>query len=158
DRLYDIINGSAGAPAVNNVVILTGDIHSSFAADLTQDPNNSDVAAGGYDPDTGAGSRAVELVATSVTSPGAIDPQGIVATALQLANPHVKYVDLTQRGYMLLDIDASRVVSEWWYVDTVATRSTGQSMGQAVQVSDGANRLSAGAQTAARPNPPALAP
>lgn len=158
DRVYDIIKGGAGAPAVNNVVILTGDIHSSFAADLSQDPNNSDVASGGYDPDTGAGSRAVELVATSVTSPGAIDPKGIAAAALRLANPHFKYIDLTERGYMLLDIDATRVVSEWWYVDTVTSRSTGQSMGKAVQVSDGVNHLSAGAQTVARPNPPALAP
>ena len=158
DRLYDIIKGNAGAPAVNNVVILTGDIHSSFAAELTQDPNNSDVASGGYDDDTGAGSRAVELVATSVTSPGAIDPQGIVATALQFANPHVKYVDLTQRGYMLLDVDATRLVSEWWYVDTVTSRSSVQTMGQALQVGDGTNRLSDGAQTVARPNPPALAP
>ena len=158
DRVYDVIKGGAGAPAVNNVVILTGDIHSSFAADLSQDPNNGDVASGGYDGDTGAGSRAVELVATSVTSPGAIDPNGIAAAALKLANPHLKYVDLTERGYMLLDIDATRVVSEWWYVDTVTSRSTSQSMGHAVQIGDGANRLSAGAQTAARPNPPALAP
>lgn len=158
DRVYDVIKGGAGAPAVNNVVILTGDIHSSFAADLSQDPNNGDVASGGYDGDTGAGSRAVELVATSVTSPGAIDPKGIAAAALKLANPHLKYVDLTERGYMLLDIDATRVVSEWWYVDTVTSRSTSQSMGHAVQIGDGANRLSAGAQTAARPNPPALAP
>jgi alkaline phosphatase D len=158
DRVYDIIKGGATAPAINNVVILTGDIHSSFAADLSQDPNNSDVAAGGYDADTGAGARAVELVTTSVTSPGAIDPQGVAAAALQLANPHVKYVDLTRRGYMLLDVDATRIVSEWWYVDTVASRSSGQEMGRAMQVSDGANRLSAGAQTVARPNPPALAP
>ena len=35
---------------------------------------------------------------------------------------------LTQRGYMLLDVDANRLVSEWWYVDTVASRSTSQTM------------------------------
>ena len=158
DRVYDILKGSAGTPAINNVVILTGDIHSSFAADLSQDPNNRDVASGGYDSDTGAGSRAVELVTTSVTSPGAIDPQGITAAVLQLANPHLKYIDLTQRGYMLLDVDATRVVSEWWYVDTVTSRSSGQAFGKAVQVSAGTNHLTAGAQTVARPNPPALAP
>ena len=158
DRLFDILKGNASAPAVGNVVILTGDIHTSWAADLSQDPNNRDVAAGGYDPDTGAGSRAVELVATSVTSPGAIDPEGAATAALRLANPHFKYIDLERRGYMLIDVDATRVVSEWWYVDTVASRSAGQVLGRAMQVSDGANRLSAGAQTAERPNPPALAP
>jgi alkaline phosphatase D len=158
DRVYDILKGNATTPAVGNVVILTGDIHSSWAADLSQDPNNSDVAAGGYDPDTGAGSHAVELVVTSATSPGAIDPQGTAAAALQLANPHFKYVDLERRGYMLLDVDATRVVSEWWYVDTVASRSGVQSLGRALQVSAGANHLVGGAQTTARPNPPALAP
>jgi alkaline phosphatase D len=158
DRVYDILKGNASTPPVGNVVILTGDIHSAFASDLSQDPDNSDVAAGGYDADTGAGSRAVELVVTSVTSPGAIDPQGAAAAALRLTNPHIKYIDLTQRGYMLLDIDATRVVSEWWYVDTITDRSTGQSMGKAIQVSDGVNHLSAGAQTVARPNPAALAP
>jgi alkaline phosphatase D len=158
DRVYDILKGNATAPAVGNVVILTGDIHSSWAADLSQDPNNGNVGAGGYDPDSGAGSHAVELVVTSVTSPGAIDPEGVAAAALRQANPHFKYIDLTRRGYMLLDVDATRVVSEWWYVDTVASPSGGQAMGHAVQVGDGANHLAAGAQTVARPNPPALAP
>lgn len=51
---------------IDNVVVLTGDIHTSWAMDLTPDPNNP-VA---YNPLTGAGSLAVEYVCTSVTSPG----------------------------------------------------------------------------------------
>jgi alkaline phosphatase D len=158
DRVYNVIKGGVGTPAVSNVVILTGDIHSSWAADLSQDPNNGNVSAGGYDPNTGAGSHAVELVTTSVTSPSISDPRGAIAATLKAVNPHFKYIDLEQRGYMLLDINASRVVSEWWYVDTVTSRSNVQTFGKAVQVLDGANHLSAAAQTAARPNPPALAP
>ena len=158
DRVYNIIKGSAGAPAVGNVVVLTGDIHSAWAADLSQDPNNSNVAQGGYDPDTGAGSRAVELITTSVTSPAIDDERGLVAAALKLVNPHVKYVELDKRGYMLLDINASRVMAEWWYVDTIAGRSGNQAFGRAVQVLAGANHLSSGAQTAPRPNPPTPAP
>ena len=158
DRIYDVLKGSGAAPAVGNVVVLTGDIHSSWAADLTQDPNNSNVAEGGYDSATGAGSHAVELITTSVTSPAIDDTRGIVAAALKAANPHFKYIELERRGYMLLDIDATRIVSEWWYVDTVSSRSDAQSFGRAVQVTDGANHLGAGAQTAARPSPPALAP
>ena len=158
DRVYDILKGSAAAPAVDNVVILTGDIHSAWAADLTQDPNNGDVAQGGYDPGTGAGSHAVELVATSITSPAINDPRGAISAGLRLANPHFKYIELEKRGYMLLDIDATRVVSEWWYVDTVGSRSSVESFGRAVQVTDGARRLSDAVQTAAKPNPPAPAP
>jgi len=158
DRVYNIIKGSAGAAAVGNVVILTGDIHSAWAADLNQDPNNTNVAQGGYDPDTGAGSHAVELITTSVTSPAIDDERGVIAAALKLVNPHFKYIELDKRGYMLLDINASRVMAEWWYVDTIAGRSGNQAFGRAVQVLAGANHLSTGSQTAPRPNPPAPAP
>lgn len=158
DRVFGILKGGAAAPAVGNVVILTGDLHSAWAADLTQDPNNSNVAQGGYDPDTGAGSHAVELITTSITSPAIDDERGAIAAALKLVNPHFKYIELDKRGYMLLDIDANRVVAEWWYVDTVTGRSGNQAFGRAVQVLAGTNRLSGSAQTAPRPNPPALAP
>ncbi|MDB5798727.1 MAG: hypothetical protein JWP36_2629, partial [Paucimonas sp.] len=65
DRVYSMLANGAGGAAVSNVVFLTGDLHSSWAADLTPDPNNPDVASGGYDAASGAGSRAVEFVATS---------------------------------------------------------------------------------------------
>ena len=116
------------------------------------------MANGGYDPATGAGSRAVEFVGTSVTSPGVDDPNNATATFLRSVNPHFKYIDLNRRGYMLLDADATRVVCEWWYVDTVASASNVQTFGVAFEVRDGSNRLVASAQTTAPANPPALAP
>ena len=99
---------------MNNCVILTGDIHSSWAADLSQDPNNPDTATGGYNPATGEGSRAVDFVGTSVSSPGLNDPAGNTPRFLRSVNPHSKYIDLNQRGYMLLDAIPARVVCEWW--------------------------------------------
>jgi alkaline phosphatase D len=158
DRLFDVLKGSAAAPAVGNVVVLTGDAHSSWAAELTPDPNNSTVAAGGYDPASGAGSLAVEFVDTSVTSPTFFDTGGLAASTLRVINPHFKYIDLTRRGYMLVDADATRVVGEWWYVDTVATPSSGQSFGAAFQVQDATNHVTAAGQTSPRANPPPLAP
>ena len=157
DRVYDVLKGTAASPPVGNVVVLSGDAHSSWAADLTQDPNNPDITTGGYNPATGAGSRAVEFISTSVTSPPIVDT-GLADSALKAINPHFKYVELTRRGYMLLDADATRVVSEWWYVDTIAGPSSGQSFGAAFQVQDGANRLAPAAQTSPRTNPPPLAP
>jgi len=157
DRLYDVLKGSSSSPPVDNVVVLTGDVHSSWAADLTQDPNNPDTATGGYDPATGAGSRAVEFVTTSVTSPPIVDP-GIQVAAVKLINPHFKYIELTRRGYMLLDVDATRVVAEWWYVDTIETRSNGQSFGVAFQAQSTTKRLVTASQTSPRADAPALAP
>jgi alkaline phosphatase D len=158
DRVYDILKGAGGKKPVDNVVVLTGDIHSSWAADLTQDPNNPDVPSGGYDPATGAGSRAVEFVGTSVSSPGIDDPTGATAAYLNSVNPQFKYIELNYRGYMLLDIDPNRVVGEWWYVDTVATPSPNQSFGKAFEVRAGTNHLVPSSQTLPRADPPPLAP
>jgi alkaline phosphatase D len=158
DRVYAMIKGDAQNAPVANVVILTGDIHSSWAADLTQDPNNTDVSSGGYNPATGQGSHAVEFVGTSVTSPGVADATGAVAAGLMVTNPHFKYINLTMRGYMLLDVTAERALCEWWHVDTVSAPSSNQSFATAFQVTDGAGRLTAAAQTTPRANPPLLAP
>ena len=158
DRVYDVLKGDASHPPVPNCVILTGDIHSSWAADLSQDPNNPDTASGGYDPVTGEGSRAVELVGTSVSSPGLDDPSGSTAAFLRSANPHFKYIDLNRRGYMLLDVTRERVVCEWWYVDTVGSRTNIETFGVAFEVQDGSNRLQPAAQTTPRADAPALAP
>jgi alkaline phosphatase D len=158
DRLYAVLKGDAQQPPVNNVVILTGDIHSSWAADLSQDPNNADLASGGYDAATGQGSRAVEFVGTSITSPGLNDPSGSTAAYLRSQNPHFKYIDLNQRGYLLLDVTPQRLVGEFWFVDTVASLSNVQTFGAAFEVAHGSNHLVPSAQTTPRSNAPALAP
>ena len=119
---------------MNNCVVLTGDIHSSWAVDLSQDPNNGNTATGGYNPNTGDGSRAVEFVGTSVTSPGLTDPTGSTAALLRSINPHSKYINLTQRGYMLMDVTPEKTVGEWWFVDTVDSISNVQTFAVAFEV------------------------
>jgi alkaline phosphatase D len=158
DRIYEVLKGDAQHAPVNNCVILTGDIHSSWAADLSQDPNNPNTATGGYSPATGEGSRAVEFVGTSITSPGLDDPTGNTAAFLRSVNPHFKYIDLNRRGYMLLDVTAAKVVCEWWYVDTVASISHVQTFGAAFEVMQGTNRLQPSAMTTPRADAPPLAP
>jgi len=158
DRIYNVLKGGGNQPRVDNCVVLTGDIHSSWAADLSQDPNNPDPSTGGYDPQSGTGSHAVEFVGTSVTSPGLPDPNGSTAALLRSINPHFKFIELTQRGYMLLDATPQRVVCEWWHVDTVESISNGQSFAAAFEVRDGSNMLLESVQTPERSNPPALAP
>jgi len=157
DRLYSVIKGDAATPGVNNVVVLTGDIHSSWAADLSQDPNNPAVAAGGYNPATGEGSRAVEFVTTSISSPAIPDPTGGTAALLRSINPHFKYIEFTKRGYMLLDITRGKTVAEWWYVDTVDSASAVHFFGTAFEVSAGSNRLAPSAMTTPRADAPPLA-
>lgn len=159
DRIYAMLKGDDTHAPVSDVVVLPGDIHSSWAADLSQDPNNPDVTSGGYNPVTGEGSRAVEFVGTSVTSPGIDnDTNGAIAAGLRYYNPHFKYIQLTHRGYMLIDVNPDRVVGEWWYLDTVAAPSNIEAFAVAFQVLHGTNHLAPAVQTPARANPPVLAP
>ena len=64
------LQGGNGQPPVDNVVVLTSDLHSSWAADRTPDPNTADLASGGHNPAAGDGWRAVHCVGTSVSAPG----------------------------------------------------------------------------------------
>jgi alkaline phosphatase D len=101
----------------------------------------------------------VEFVATSVSSPGVdTDTNGNIANTLRSINPHLKYVNLHKRGYMLLDVTPSRALCEWWHLDTVQSLSSTESLAAVFQVADGANRLSTASPSTPRPNPPALAP
>lgn len=67
-------------------------------------------------------------------------------------------MQLTRRGYLLVDVNPDRVVGEWWYVDTVASPSNVEVFAAAFEVRHGENRLRASAQTPSRSNPPLLAP
>ena len=61
----------------------------------------------------------VEFVTPSITSPGS--PGGITPALVMSQNPHIKYVDLTQNGYYVLDITKTRAQADFYYVPTIAT-------------------------------------
>lgn len=104
DRVFNyILNHN-----ISNVVAITGDIHSSWANDL---PTAS------YNSSTGAGSAGVEFVTPSVTSPGMNIPLG--ASAIKASNGPIKYADLSQHGFLILDINRQRTQSDWYYVNTL---------------------------------------
>ncbi len=147
------------AQDVDNFVVLTGDIHSSWVMDLTRDPENLLQ----YNPLTGAGSLGVEYVATSVTSSGfdqlASAPQ--LANALRLLNPHMQYVEVTRRGYLLLDITAAETVGEYWYVSTITEPGGMETFATGYATAAGSRhitRLPRNSPQTPRDDAPALAP
>lgn len=126
-RLYDTIRTGG----VDGVVVLTGDIHSSWCNELTANPWDR---SGSYAPGTGRGAVGVEFVCPAVTSPSPVpDPAVATQTAfvLRQISPHVRYVDLIRRGYGLLDIDRERVQGELWHVSGIGTRASGETLGAA---------------------------
>jgi alkaline phosphatase D len=111
-RVFDhILNNN-----IDNVVFLTGDIHTSWGNDL---PYNT----GSYNASTGAGSVATEFVCTSVTSPALDQLNGISPAFVTQLNPYMKYVDFAKRGYLLLDVNKNRVQGDWIHMSTVTSRN-----------------------------------
>jgi alkaline phosphatase D len=142
---------------VNNVVILTGDIHSSWGNDIAADPFDPS----SYTGSSGAGSVAVEFVTPAVTSPGIDDPAQAAqfAALLRATHPHIKYVELFRRGYTLLDVTAERVQAEWYHLETISERSTGETLAAMLETRDGENHLvPAAAASTPRSDAPPLAP
>ena len=110
DTLYQRIQDLG----VENVVALTGDIHSSWANDLPlSNYDNSDLQ-------NVIGSVGVEFVATSITSGGA---SGVPQSIISSQNPHIRYVDLAKRGYVLLDVNKTRTQGDWYYVNTITDQN-----------------------------------
>jgi alkaline phosphatase D len=142
---------------IDNVIVLTGDIHSSWGNDLTSAPFDPSK----YNAASGAGSLAVEFVTPAVTSPGIDDATqaALFGGAIRQSHPHVKYVDLFHRGYALLDITKERVQCEWYHLRTIVERSSDESLAQSLQVVSGTNHLVAGgAATPPLADAPPLAP
>ncbi len=155
----DRLLGYISQRAIDNVVVLTGDVHSSWAFDLTVDPMNPLV----YNPITGAGSVAVEFVCPGVTSSslgGTLNslvgglplPSVVFETGLQLLNPQMKYVESTSNGYMVLDITPEHCQADWFFV-TVDAPNDEQTAGESWEVKDRTNRLVAAAGPAASKEP-----
>lgn len=139
---------------IDNVVFLTGDIHTSWGNDLPFGP-------GSYDANTGAGSTAVEFVTPSITSANASFLGNFANPSIvKSQNPHIKYVDLTKNGYIVLDITLDSVQGDWYFVNTIAQPQPGESPGESWYVRAGERFLRKASSPTTAPtgyNPPLIA-
>jgi alkaline phosphatase D len=155
---------------INNTVILTGDFHSTFAFDVTAQPVDltfPDIPgvgvvpnygeSPGYDAGTGAGSVAVEFAVPSATSAN-FDENTDALTALVFQNqinnplepqpgfslgnpnPHMKYTDLIQHGYYVLDITENQAQADYFYTD-ISVIADVEAYGEGWFTADGENHL-----------------
>ncbi len=152
DRLLRFFRDSG----VKDIVVLTGDIHSSWANEITFDPNDPK----SYDPETGKGSLAVEFVTPAITSPGV--PQvflGIIESSRPI-NRHVRFIEPTHRGFIVLDVTRERVQAAWHlFEDITLPEPISPKFSAAWSVKAGETRLNSDAQPASAIEPtPAAAP
>jgi alkaline phosphatase D len=142
--------GYAAQNQIGNLVVLTGDIHSSWGNDLSFNPFDPKM----YTGSTGAGSVGVEMVCPGITSPGIDDAAQAAALegGIRATHPHVKYLNLFRRGYLLVDMTKERTQGEWYYPDTIVRPSVVEELGGMLQVESGRNTLrTAPAPTMPRP-------
>ena len=107
---------------IDNTVVVTGDIHTSWALNL----QNGNTPVG------------VEFVSPSVTSPGS--PINL-STLITVQNPHIKYVELTKKGFVLVDIDTNRVQGDWYYISTLDQMDPTNSCVKSYITNNGSNSL-----------------
>lgn len=117
---------------VQDVVVLTGDVHSSWASELTVAPDRGRPVA-------------VEVVGPSVTSdsfsvraipslPGAVP---LVARLVRRANPHHRWFDLGHHGYVVVDVTPERLRADWWHVDSIRERGAAEHRAASFEVAAG---------------------
>lgn len=139
---------------IDNVVLLTGDIHCSFAFEVAEpafgNPN--------YNPATGEGAVAVEFVTPSLSAANFDEEIGEFFTGLLEPvinspyqgvnhNPHMKFADLDRHGYFVLSVTPAQVQADYYYLADVTVPQTTESWGAGWTTAAGSHLLS-----------PALAP
>jgi alkaline phosphatase D len=122
-RVIDVIKNQK----LSNVVVLTGDVHSSWAYDVPLNPWD------GYEAGSGRGTIAVEVVTPAVTSPSGFGTPEQAAQRVERMlkeRPHLRYVEGMHRGYVVLDVTRERTQADWYFVPTVAQKSTVEEFGR----------------------------
>jgi alkaline phosphatase D len=113
---------------VSNVVVVTGDVHSSWGMDVT-------VGDGSYDKATGEGAVAVEFVAPGITSP--LEISQVIVDAFTNQSPHIYYSEATRKGYLVLDVQADKVQSDWYLLDGIGESEGNEQLDASWAVLDG---------------------
>jgi alkaline phosphatase D len=121
---------------VSNVVFLSGDVHTSWAVELREDPTLT------VEP------VEVEMVTPSVTTQNLdekIDDEDVdirqVEDEVRGQNPHIRWCEFDDHGYVLLDVTRDRLRAEWWAVETVLEPHEGEYRVAAFEVREGTSRL-----------------
>lgn len=120
-----IVAGLVDSP-VRNAVVLTGDVHSHWAAEISRRP--------------GGPSIATELVTTSISSGGDGSDGRPDTDAILPENPHVKYFS-NRRGYVRTRITPEQVTADFRIVPYVTRPGAPVQTGTSFVIPDGVPQL-----------------
>ena len=104
---------------LDNIVVITGDVHTAWAFDLTGEPRNKEK----YNRKNGKGVIGAEFVSQSVTSfnfdelmPKIITWEAKRRLKKNKNNPHLRYTDLNRHGYMTLTLTPEKAQADWYFI------------------------------------------
>ena len=125
---------------MKDVIFLTGDTHASWAIEVATEVKKT------YDPKTSAGAFAVELGTTSVSSANddeyrSADTVRMMEKALLAKNPHIKYLNDRDHGYLLLTLYPTSAKAEWYYMETLRQPNSAERLGAKYSFSKGSVKL-----------------
>ena len=122
---------SFAAAGVKNLAVLTGDIHTFFAGNVTTTGRQGGTPIG------------IELVGGSATSLGIPEALGVPSStlkALAAGDPHIKFFDFDHRGYSVVELSTTELKSDFKIVDT-QTRGAKPTVVASFQVASGVPEL-----------------
>jgi alkaline phosphatase D len=125
---------------IKDILILAGDTHSSWAIEAAIDVPRT------YNAKTSAGAFAVELGTTSISSANQDEsaPADTVKKREALVlktNPHVKYLNARDHGYMLLTLYPKRAKAQWYFMKNLRDPDTDEYLAKTFFVEKGSVRL-----------------
>lgn len=126
---------------VKNVLFVSGDTHASWAYEIPTSIEQYKIH----------GNKAVvgiELGTTSISSSNGDEYQSAEAVELveqkmmhPSVNPHLKFLNNRDHGYLLLTFNPEFVLAEWWYVATVKRRESREYLGKQFGIRNGSKEL-----------------
>ncbi|HEY0741472.1 MAG TPA: alkaline phosphatase D family protein [Chryseosolibacter sp.] len=125
--------------AIKDVVFLTGDTHASWACEVVNDvrtSSNKNI----QNP------FAVELGTTSISS-GNANEYAADSEVMQrekkllTTNPHFKYANQRDHGYLLLTVTKDKSTAEWYVVDTLLKIDSAEHLDKSFNIHRGKSKL-----------------
>lgn len=125
---------------IRDVVFLTGDTHASWAIEVATDVANT------YDPITSRGAFAIEFGTPSISAANSNErtaTEEVKKSELTLlnTNPHIKYTNNRDHGYILLTLTPQSATSEWYYVETLRQEGSTEFKGETLTVQRGTTSI-----------------
>jgi len=119
---------------IKDVIFVTGDTHASWAIEAATDIKKT------YAP------FAIEFGTTSVSSANddeyhSSDTVKMMESALLKANPHIKYINDRDHGYLLLTLYPQKAKGEWYFMESLREAETKEYLAKKFEVVKGSNKL-----------------